>query len=106
MTVDAKCQQDRLVNRIDFAFHDFPSYCKESPERQGHGDKQREKSWFQPSTSHGPKTTPRGDDPPDGDMLRSHMQKLRRAIDGSLEHRLIETIPKQGYRVAGVHGEP
>ena len=41
-----------------------------------------------------------GDDPPDGDMLRSHIYELRREIDGPFEVKLIHTVPRAGYRLA------
>ncbi|MCA0395617.1 MAG: response regulator transcription factor [Proteobacteria bacterium] len=41
-----------------------------------------------------------GDSPPDGDMLRSHIYELRRSVDGPFEEKLIQTIPKIGYRIA------
>ncbi len=41
-----------------------------------------------------------GDSPPDGDLLRSHMYELRRAVDGPFEPKLIQTLPKVGYRIA------
>jgi DNA-binding response OmpR family regulator len=41
-----------------------------------------------------------GDDPPDGDMLRSHIYELRRSVDGPFEHKLIRTLPRVGYRIA------
>lgn len=41
-----------------------------------------------------------GDDPPDGDMLRSHIYELRLAVDGPFENKLIHTLPRIGYRLA------
>lgn len=41
-----------------------------------------------------------GDDPPDGDMLRSHIYELRLAVDGPFENKLIHTLPRVGYRLA------
>jgi len=41
-----------------------------------------------------------GDSPPDGDMLRSHIYELRRSVDGPFEEKLIQTLPKIGYRIA------
>lgn len=41
-----------------------------------------------------------GDEPPDGDMLRSHMYELRRSIDGPFEAKLLHTLPRVGYRLA------
>jgi DNA-binding response OmpR family regulator len=45
-----------------------------------------------------------GDEPPDGDMLRSHIYELRRSVDGPFEVKLIQTLPRVGYRLA-VPGE-
>jgi DNA-binding response OmpR family regulator len=41
-----------------------------------------------------------GDSPPDGDMLRSHVYELRRAVDGPFATKLIHTLPRMGYRLA------
>lgn len=41
-----------------------------------------------------------GDDPPDGDMLRSHIYELRRSIDCDFGQKLIHTLPRVGYRLA------
>lgn len=41
-----------------------------------------------------------GDDPPDGDMLRSHIYELRRSVDGPFAVKLIHTLPRVGYRLA------
>ncbi len=46
-----------------------------------------------------------GDEPPDGDMLRSHIYELRRSIDGPFATKLLHTLPRVGYRLA-VAGEP
>lgn len=43
-----------------------------------------------------------GDDPPDGDMLRSHMYELRRSIDGPFAIKLLHNLPRIGYRLAVV----
>lgn len=40
-----------------------------------------------------------GDEPPDGDMLRSHIYELRRGIDGDSPRKLIHTLPRVGYRL-------
>lgn len=40
-----------------------------------------------------------GDDPPDGDMLRSHIYELRRAVDAPGAAKLIQTVPRVGYRL-------
>ncbi len=41
-----------------------------------------------------------GDEPPDGDMLRSHVYELRRSVDGPFDTKLIQTLPRVGYRIA------
>lgn len=41
-----------------------------------------------------------GDDPPDKDMLRSHIYELRRSVDGPSAVKLIHTLPRVGYRLA------
>lgn len=41
-----------------------------------------------------------GDDPPDGDGLRSHIYELRREVDGPFAVKLIHTLPRTGYRIA------
>ena len=41
-----------------------------------------------------------GDEPPDGDMLRSHIYELRREVDGPFAVKLIQTLPRVGYRLA------
>jgi DNA-binding response OmpR family regulator len=41
-----------------------------------------------------------GDEPPDGDMLRSHVYELRRSVDAPFEAKLIHTLPRVGYRIA------
>lgn len=40
------------------------------------------------------------DEPPDGDALRSHMYKLRQAIDRPFASPLIHTVHRIGYRIA------
>lgn len=40
-----------------------------------------------------------GDSPPDGDMLRSHVYELRRSVDGPFPVKLIQTLPRVGYRL-------
>lgn len=40
------------------------------------------------------------DEPPDGDALRSHMYKLRQAIDRPFDNSLIHTVHRIGYRIA------
>lgn len=39
------------------------------------------------------------DDPPDHDMLRSHIYELRKQIDAPFPLKLIHTVPKVGYRL-------
>jgi DNA-binding response OmpR family regulator len=41
-----------------------------------------------------------GDTPPDADLLRSHMYELRRVVDGPYPVKLIQTLPRTGYRLA------
>lgn len=43
-----------------------------------------------------------GDDPPDKDMLRSHVYELRRSVDGPYPVKLIHTLPRVGYRLAEI----
>lgn len=40
------------------------------------------------------------DEPPDGDALRSHMYKLRQAIDKPFDSPLIHTVHRIGYRIS------
>lgn len=40
-----------------------------------------------------------GDSPPNSDMLRSHMYELRRSVDGPFPVKLIQTLPRVGYRL-------
>ncbi|MEO2267556.1 response regulator transcription factor [Pseudoalteromonas sp. YIC-656] len=40
------------------------------------------------------------DERPDGDALRSHMYKLRQAIDRQFERPLLHTVHRVGYRIA------
>ncbi|WP_456298157.1 response regulator transcription factor [Alteromonas pelagimontana] len=40
------------------------------------------------------------DEPPDGDALRSHMYKLRQAVDRPFESPLIHTVHRIGYRIS------
>ena len=40
------------------------------------------------------------DERPDGDALRSHLYKLRQAIDRSFDNPLIHTVHRIGYRIA------
>ncbi len=46
-----------------------------------------------------------GDEPPDGDMLRSHIYELRRSVDGPFPVKLVHTIPRVGYRLAVLAAE-
>ena len=39
-------------------------------------------------------------DPPDGDMLRSHIYELRQSVDAAYPAKLIHTLPRVGYRLA------
>ena len=39
------------------------------------------------------------DDPPEHDMLRSHVYELRRSVDGPFPEKLIHTLPRVGYRL-------
>lgn len=41
-----------------------------------------------------------GDEPPDGNMLRSHIYELRRSVDGPYPVKLIQTLSRVGYRIA------
>jgi DNA-binding response OmpR family regulator len=43
-----------------------------------------------------------GDNPPDGDMLRSHVYELRRSVDTGFAFKLIHTLPRVGYRLAAI----
>lgn len=40
------------------------------------------------------------DERPDGDALRSHLYRLRQAIDGPFDNPLIHTVHRIGYRIA------
>ncbi len=40
------------------------------------------------------------DEPPNGDALRSHMYKLRQAVDRPFDSPLIHTVHRTGYRIA------
>ncbi|RYY77326.1 MAG: response regulator transcription factor [Gammaproteobacteria bacterium] len=40
------------------------------------------------------------DEPPDGDALRSHLYKLRQAIDRPFDNPIIHTVHRVGYRIA------
>ena len=44
-----------------------------------------------------------GDDTPDADLLRSHVYELRRSVDGPFPVKLIQTLPRTGYRLAVPH---
>ncbi|WP_372012566.1 response regulator transcription factor [Pseudoxanthomonas sp. 10H] len=46
-----------------------------------------------------------GDQPPEGDLLRSHVYELRRVVDGPFERKLIHTLPRVGYRLAAMPAE-
>ena len=43
-----------------------------------------------------------GDEPPDGNMLRSHIYELRRSVDDEHAVKLLHTLPRVGYRIAVV----
>ncbi|MBP6797232.1 MAG: response regulator transcription factor [Luteimonas sp.] len=40
-----------------------------------------------------------GDAPPESDRLRSYIHELRRSVDAPFERKLIQTIPRYGYRI-------
>ena len=46
-----------------------------------------------------------GADPPDGNLLRSHIYELRRSIDAPFALKLLHTVPRLGYRL-GIHDGP
>jgi DNA-binding response OmpR family regulator len=46
-----------------------------------------------------------GDDPPDRELLRSHVYDLRKSVDGAYATKLIHTVPKIGYRIAIIEAE-
>ncbi len=46
-----------------------------------------------------------GDEPPDADLLRSHMYELRRSVDSGFEQKMIQTVPRVGYRLAAGSAE-
>ena len=46
-----------------------------------------------------------GDEPPDADRLRSHIYDLRKVIDGPFNDKLLQTLPRIGYRLAPVTDE-
>ena len=46
-----------------------------------------------------------GADPPDSNLLRSHIYELRRSIDGPFALKLLHTVPRMGYRL-GIHDGP
>ncbi|RRU19749.1 response regulator transcription factor [Stenotrophomonas sp. 278] len=46
-----------------------------------------------------------GDEPPDGDLLRSHVYELRRSVDGPFPTKLIHTLPRVGYRLVAPSSE-
>lgn len=39
------------------------------------------------------------EEPPDGDILRSHIYDLRRSVDGPFAAKLLQTVPRVGYRL-------
>lgn len=46
-----------------------------------------------------------GDAPPQGDLLRSHLYELRKAVDGPFERKLIHTVAREGYRIGLPDGQ-
>ncbi len=40
-----------------------------------------------------------GDEPPEGDALRSHIYSLRRALDEGANHKMLTTVHRLGYRL-------
>jgi len=40
-----------------------------------------------------------GDDPPDGNSLRSHIYALRKALDEDFDHKMIQTVHRYGYKL-------
>lgn len=47
-----------------------------------------------------------GENPPDRDLLRAHIYELRRRVDGPFPVKLIQTVPKLGYRIGIPDGDP
>jgi DNA-binding response OmpR family regulator len=45
-----------------------------------------------------------GDNPPEKELLRSHMYELRKRVDGAFDTKLLHTVPKLGYRLAALEG--
>lgn len=45
-----------------------------------------------------------GDDVPNNDILRSHIYQLRNAIDRPFKRKLLQTLPKEGYRLIDPEG--
>jgi DNA-binding response OmpR family regulator len=43
-----------------------------------------------------------GDNPPEKELLRSHVYELRKSVDGAFASKLIHTVPKLGYRIAAL----
>lgn len=50
-------------------------------------------------------TTLWGDNPPEKELLRSHMYELRRSVDGAFKTKLVHTVPKLGYRLAALESK-
>jgi DNA-binding winged helix-turn-helix (wHTH) protein len=46
-----------------------------------------------------------GDNPPEKELLRSHMYELRKRVDGAFDTKLLHTVPKLGYRLAALERE-
>lgn len=88
-TLDAQRQGTKIVlNRISRKL--LMILMRESP-RLVPRDKIEEEIW--------------GEDVPDSDILRSHIYQLRNAIDRPFESQLLETIPKEGYRLVDISGQ-
>lgn len=47
-----------------------------------------------------------GENPPDRDLLRAHIYELRRRVDGPFPVKLIQTVPKLGYRIVAPAEDP
>tara|TARA_R110002072_G_scaffold101568_1_gene223669 strand:- start:34871 stop:35557 length:687 start_codon:yes stop_codon:yes gene_type:complete len=45
-----------------------------------------------------------GNEPPDSDILRSHIYQLRNKIDKPFKHHYLKTIPKVGYQLVNEQG--
>jgi DNA-binding response OmpR family regulator len=47
-----------------------------------------------------------GENPPGRDLLRAHIYELRRRVDGPFPIKLIQTVPKLGYRIVAPNEAP